>query len=358
MIDELRCATVALRLPGRSNEGRPSGDQDTFTLVVAAARGLAARRDLATATAITVVGVEPESIARLLPQALGIPPPANLVITSRGESSPEALTMPFGAAGPMPQLVLIASLGSRTEGEAPAGLALWLESGPGFALRAAPPGSRVDRSGLLWLRPAAEATAQSPSTLWQPVVDGPVLSVEPGPCEFLGWEESGSPAPSGPEIDESSARSEESGASAVSQGAYVPRPTYLDSLPSRWRLTADRCGHCGSLTFPQRNRCRACGRGDRLAGEAMGAESARIEAITTVGAGGQPTEFDDQVAREGSYDVAVVELSEGMRGTFQLTDVVPGRSRPGDRVRFELRRLYRMDDEWRYGLKAVPLLAS
>ncbi|EQD74751.1 protein containing DUF35, partial [mine drainage metagenome] len=51
---------------------------------------------------------------------------------------------------------------------------------------------------------------------------------------------------------------------AVSEGAYVPRPRYVENLPSRWRFVAVRCGQCQSITFPARGSCRACHRADRL----------------------------------------------------------------------------------------------
>lgn len=78
-------------------------------------------------------------------------------------------------------------------------------------------------------------------------------------------------------------------------------------------------------------------------------------ASTTVGPGGQPTEFDDQVARSGPYGVVLVELAPGARVTLQVTDARPGELGVGARVGTSLRRLYPMEGEWRYGRKAVPL---
>jgi uncharacterized OB-fold protein len=143
-------------------------------------------------------------------------------------------------------------------------------------------------------------------------------------------------------------------ASAVSQGAYVPHPRYLENLPSRWRLVADRCPACEGTTFPQRGFCRHCGASENLAAQLLPSESLEVEAVTTIGSGAQPTEFDPQVAATGPYDVALVSLAPGLRATLQVADAPPGQLQVGDRVDTILRRLYPMEGEWRYGLKAVP----
>ena len=141
---------------------------------------------------------------------------------------------------------------------------------------------------------------------------------------------------------------------AVSQGAYVPLPRYLENLGSRWRLEGDRCTHCRSLTFPVAGRCRSCGRSDGLRAEALPRTGLEVEAVTTISSGAQPTEFDGLVEAAGAYDVALVALGEGARATVQVTDSGAGKLHVGDRVGLVLRRLYPMEGEWRYGLKAVP----
>ena len=143
----------------------------------------------------------------------------------------------------------------------------------------------------------------------------------------------------------------------VSQGAYVPRPRYLENLPSRWRFVADRCAGCGNLTFPARGKCRACGRTDGLAPTELPRDGAGVVATTVIGPGGQPTEFDPQVEAWGPYEVVLAELAPGVRVTLQLTDAVPGEVRIGDRVDTRLRRLFPIEGEWRYGRKAVPQAA-
>lgn len=141
---------------------------------------------------------------------------------------------------------------------------------------------------------------------------------------------------------------------AVSEGAYVPRARYLENLPSRWRFLAEACGACQGTTFPARGTCRRCGRSDALTPLSLPYDGGRVVAVTTVGKGGQPTEFDTQVEALGPYDVALVELARGMRVTLQVTDAPAGELKVGDRVNTLMRRLYPMEGEWRYGRKAVP----
>ena len=142
---------------------------------------------------------------------------------------------------------------------------------------------------------------------------------------------------------------------AVSEGAYVPRPRYLENLASRWRFLAETCHACHGTTFPARGVCRRCGRKDTLTTVALPFDGGRVVAVTTVGKGGQPTEFDAQVEALGPYDVALVELARGMRVTVQVADAPPGSVHVGDHVDTRLRRLYPMEGEWRYGRKAIPV---
>jgi len=141
----------------------------------------------------------------------------------------------------------------------------------------------------------------------------------------------------------------------VSQGAYVPRPRYRESLPSRWRLVGEQCAACGRVGFPPRGRCRECEATEGLRSVRLPTDGGEVVAITTIGPGGQPTEFDGQVASSGPYGVVLVDLAPGARATFQLTDARPGEVAIGSRVGTRLRRLYPMEGEWRYGRKAVPL---
>ena len=140
----------------------------------------------------------------------------------------------------------------------------------------------------------------------------------------------------------------------VSEGAYIPRPRYVESVPSRWRFWAEVCPTCAVTTFPMRAVCRGCGRSAGLTTVALPLEGGEIVAITEIGKGGQPTEFDGVVEAMGSYRVALIELVPGVRATLMISDDPEGILRIGSRVRTVLRRLYPMEGEWRYGRKAVP----
>jgi uncharacterized OB-fold protein len=140
----------------------------------------------------------------------------------------------------------------------------------------------------------------------------------------------------------------------VAQGAYVPWARYAEGTSAHWNLTAERCAACGALTFPPRGRCSSCGRTDGLARLRLDPDSGRVVASTRIGPGGQPTEFDEQVGREGAYGVVLVEFDGGVRATLQVADHSGGPLPIGSRVTTELRRSYPMEGRWRYARKAVP----
>jgi uncharacterized OB-fold protein len=141
----------------------------------------------------------------------------------------------------------------------------------------------------------------------------------------------------------------------VSQGAYVPRPRYVENLPSRWRFAAQKCAACGALTFPARGRCRKCAETEGLTPTYLPRDGGLVVATTVIGKGGQPTEFDDQVETSGPYEVVLVELAPGVRVTLQVASLTMGTVPIGSRVATRLRRIYPMDGEWRYGRKALAV---
>jgi uncharacterized OB-fold protein len=144
-------------------------------------------------------------------------------------------------------------------------------------------------------------------------------------------------------------------ARSVSEGAYLPRASYLEGLPSRWRFLAERCKECGRVSFPIRHRCRGCGRSDRLEAVRLPLDGGTVVATTWIGKGGQPTEFDPQVEASGPFGVALVEIAPSVRATLQLTDCEPGELPLGSRVVTLLRRIYSQEEEWRYARKAAPV---
>ena len=144
----------------------------------------------------------------------------------------------------------------------------------------------------------------------------------------------------------------------VSQGAFVSAPRDVESRAGRWRFAADRCPSCGTTTFPPRGRCRNCRRSDGLRPVRLPAGGATVVAATWIGPGGQPTEFDLQVAASGGYGVVLAELADGTRVTLAVADATPEQMRVGAHVDTTLRRLYPIEGAWRYGRKAIPAAPS
>lgn len=107
--------------------------------------------------------------------------------------------------------------------------------------------------------------------------------------------------------------------SEASQGAYVSREEY-DARPT------------------ERYGARQMGEGNVLA-------------VTTIEAG-PPGEFVRQHEASGPYDVVIVETDDGNRRIVQSA-AEPGALSIGDRVRPVLRRLFSMEDQWRYAVKVV-----
>lgn len=140
----------------------------------------------------------------------------------------------------------------------------------------------------------------------------------------------------------------------VSEGAFVPTARYEESRPSRWGFVADRCEACGARTFPSRGRCRVCGGADQLRRESLPLGGATVVAVTQIGPGGQPTEFDLQMETSGPYGVVLAEVAPDVRVTLTVADALPGEIRVGSKVDTALRRLYPIEGSWRYGRKAVP----
>jgi uncharacterized OB-fold protein len=218
-----------------------------------------------------------------------------------------------------------------------AAAAVWVQdSGAADLLRALAriPGGEESATAPLF-RLARERRSRNPSA-W-------VGDWEPGPGRE--WP-TGTSHPSRPTVP---------AAGPFSQGAYVPRPRYLENIPSRWWFAAERCPSCATVTFPVRGRCRQCGVREGLETLRLPRDGGEVLAATVIGPGGQPTEFDEQVASGGPYGVVLVELVPGARVTLQVTDARPGELSIGGRVATRLRRLYRIEGEWRYGRKAVPL---
>ncbi|MCI4331911.1 MAG: hypothetical protein L3K19_08740 [Thermoplasmata archaeon] len=234
----------------------------------------------------------------------------------------------------------------------------WAQRMPGFPVVSAPPsdpavGASPTLRAALALRSLALGLPNGGSALLAVLEPGRATSFlgarSDAPLPWIGaW--GGSRANPGAGNSPGAAPSLD----GVSEGAYLSRATYLSELPSRWRFGADRCPQCHQVTFPVRGFCRHCGTAERLERIELPRNGLEILAATTVAPGAQPTEFDPQVEVSGAYDVVIAALAPGVRVTLQVADAPPRSSKIGGRVDTRLRRLYAMEGEWRYGLKAVP----
>ncbi|MHB8352519.1 MAG: Zn-ribbon domain-containing OB-fold protein [Thermoplasmata archaeon] len=321
---------------------RAGPDEDGFTLAVAAGELLEPTADTREVARIHYFGPPqlPEAAA-MLPMALGMP----AAHAERREPTAEAFAR-----------VLKEELHEPGDGAA---LLIAVDVGPH---RPVPEGPRVGGGGAVALRIGPDPVGASGGAGPERLPDGLLLGGEESAVRAaLGLRGSASPVPwfarSGlprPIPEAPWALEADGRLDARSEGAYVPRATYLENLPSRWRFAADRCAACGVLTFPLRGYCRGCGAAKGLLREELSRRGGTVEAVTTIHPGAQPTEFDGMVTHTGSYDVLLVALVPGGRVTLQGTDRPPEGFRIGAKVDTVLRRLYPMEGEWRYGRKAVP----
>ena len=321
----------AVYVPGFRRDGRavPGPDEDAFTLAATALELLAGvSGGLPAPGTVHVVGLLPAGadggMAALLGHPVDVVPHSSEVGGLR-----EALAAVVAPGLSAPAVVVVVDLGESPAREAMA-VALRFQASTGSL---SVPSVTDDRSTVAALALLRGLTLTA-------VAEGTDRAAHPPPPE----------AQARPWVETS--------LSTLSEGAYVPRARYLENLPSRWRLEGERCGACGTLTFPARGRCRSCAAEAGLTAETLPRDGARVVAATTIGKGGQPTEFDAQVEALGDYSVVLAEFAPGVRLTLQVTDAAPGEVRIGDRIGTRLRRLYPMEGEWRYGRKAIPLPAA
>ncbi|MCI4321607.1 MAG: zinc ribbon domain-containing protein [Thermoplasmata archaeon] len=399
--------------------GVEAPDEDGFTLGLAAAEALPWPPDASPVQRLDLVGDFPLEAGWALPEALDLGEVTVHRSASGAASLFEALRSHPGSAPGTARLVLAVDLARirRPPGPSHGALALAFRLGEGGGLRVdsvgthvvsprrgspakssdvrgAPPGARP--MPLLLLGEEAQLAAASERAIalgFVPIpapppppgvgpavttlaglalrlaygVDNTVIEValwvlspdqevsvratELGP---VAWSEAPTPGPhplAAPPIPEAAGAPD-----ARAEGAYVPKPRYLENLPSRWRLVAERCAHCSHLTFPARGVCASCGRADGIQAVPLARDGWTVEAVTTVRPGAQPTEFDLYAKAVGGYDVVIARSREGPRGTFQVAGPA-GSAHIGDALYLPLRRLYPMEGEWRYGRKAAPLPA-
>lgn len=136
-------------------------------------------------------------------------------------------------------------------------------------------------------------------------------------------------------------------------GAYVPMGTWVEDLPARLRLEAQRCTACSRVMYPPRGACPACGA--RAFEPVALPPEAVVYAATRIGRGGAPSEFALEQAQTGAYWVGVVEWPEhGVRVTARLSSYDADAPAIGERVRPIVRRLFDQEGQTRYGVKFCP----
>ena len=327
---------AAAYVPRKRADGRrvAAADEDAFTLAATALE----RLPVGSASApgprrLLAVGDLPGSVEEDLPRFLGTPVSVHRVGTGAPALRRALASIDEAPDGDPPVLLVAVDLASRGS------------AGPdgAVALRSTPNGALPTERVLAAVPEAGELSAEPLLRFGAPLaLADPARWV--GDFTAATGDASGPPSPESPVPPDG----------PVSQGAYIPRPRYLESVAARWRLEGERCGACGTVGFPPRGRCRSCGAADGLAAWRLPRDGGVVVASTTIGPGGQPTEFDAQVAESGRYTVVLVDLAPGIRVTLQATDAA---SPPtvGARVGTRLRRLYPMEGAWRYGRKAVPL---
>jgi uncharacterized protein len=327
---------AAAYVPPASIDGRrvAASDEDGFTLAATALERLESHAsEIPLSSRLVLVGDLPSSAEADIPRFLGYP-----IVTERLGSGPGALRQALrsattGAAEAPPVLLVAVDLGSGAPDALDGAVAVRISSGDDRDTGLADDPMLSDGSlpAAALLRAGAKRGVETPSRwVGDFTQHGATSSIAPGARSVV--------PPDGP----------------VSQGAYVPRPRYLENLGSRWRFVGERCRSCGKVGFPPRGRCRACGAVEGLEPFSLPRDGGEVVAATTIGPGGQPTEFDEQVALSGPYSVVLVDLIPGVRVTLQVADR-PTPIAIGSRVATRLRRLYPMEGEWRYGRKAVPL---
>lgn len=337
-------ARAAAYLPSYQAEGRrvAGPDEDEFTVAATALERVMDREDPrgTSSLQIELVGSFPER----LDWGLGAMADSLAPVRRSGEGGPSLLRALASATEEEghPRVVLSVELPERSEGLATP------RSGPGsgsvaFLFREGGTEGISERLGRVRAQASALGTA----------FDVYRAAPDAGPPTWVGdW--SADPSSARPVDLSQWARHLHPSSNGVSQGAYIPLPRYRESVPSRWRFVGQRCPRCGALSFPARGVCRACAATEGLADVRLPRDEAVVVATTTIGAGGQPTEFDVQVEEEGAYEVVLADLAPGVRVTLQVADAEPGSLAIGDRVDTRLRRLYSMEGDWRYGRKAVP----
>jgi len=130
----------------------------------------------------------------------------------------------------------------------------------------------------------------------------------------------------------------------------MPTPSrFWREFPQRYRLEAGKCRKCGTISFPPRVVCPACG--EREFETTKLAEAGKILTYTIIRV--PPHQFADQAP----YAVAIVELGDGVKVMGQVVDCDFDKIKIGMKVKFEFRKIYSEGEAGviYYGYKFVPV---
>ncbi len=127
----------------------------------------------------------------------------------------------------------------------------------------------------------------------------------------------------------------------------MPSPRYTREMPQRYRLEANKCKKCGKIFFPPRLVCLNCK--SREFEKIRLSEEGKILTYTTIRVA--PEQFNTQVP----YNVAIIELNDGVRLMAQIVDCKPEDMAIGKPVKIVFRKV---QEEGKagiicYGYKAI-----
>ncbi|MEO0206012.1 MAG: Zn-ribbon domain-containing OB-fold protein [candidate division WOR-3 bacterium] len=111
----------------------------------------------------------------------------------------------------------------------------------------------------------------------------------------------------------------------------MPSPRYTREMPQRYRLEAAKCKKCGKIFFPPRLICSNCK--SREFEKIKLSEEGKIVTYTTIRVA--PEQFNTQVP----YNVAIIELKDGVRLMAQVVDCKPEDMGIGKPVKLVFRKV-------------------
>ncbi|MEO0136977.1 MAG: Zn-ribbon domain-containing OB-fold protein [candidate division WOR-3 bacterium] len=127
----------------------------------------------------------------------------------------------------------------------------------------------------------------------------------------------------------------------------MPSPRYTREIPQRYRLEAAKCKNCGKIFFPPRLICSNCK--SREFEKIKLPEEGKIVTYTTIRVA--PEQFNTQVP----YNIAIIELNNGVRVMAQVVDCKPEDMGIGKSVKMVFRKVQEEGEAGIicYGYKAV-----